>query len=226
MTTNVASLGVPGITSIDDIHAKLGGMLGNQDVFLKKDGSPFENRNDAFEVDAEQIDRIYHLVSFEASGSEGYYELFCRTKFNGLHHYVKMVGILGPHGWDCEWCTEGSSLYYSQDPSFYFEHIVCRTYNSVNYKSVVEKIYHTLRSEGCHIKHPSNFETYNEKILSGNKTKKNPLSLQYMIHLSIYNTKEPSLKLKNVRVDVYPKPLLKNIENFEILQNWLLLHGI
>ena len=47
-----------------------------------------------------------------------------------------------------------------------------------------------------------------------------------MIHLSIYNTKEPSLKLKNVRGDVYPKRLLKNIENFEILQNWLLLHGI
>ena len=217
MTHQFKSL-VPDITSIDDIYEKLGSMLANQ-CFLEKDGSPFENRNDDFEVDVEKIDRIYHLVSFEASGAEGYYELFCRTKFNGLHHYVKMVGILGPHMWDCQWCTEGSSLYFSQDPTFYFEHIVCRSYISVNYKRVVEKIYHALRSEGCTIQHPSNFETYNEKI-HRNKTK-NPLSLQHLSHLTIYNNKEPQLKL-----DELPKPILKNIENFEILQNWLLLNDL
>ena len=187
-----------------------------QYIFTKK-SSPFEKVTFdlPFEIEVEKIDCLYHLAIVD-SRAEGRCELYCRVNYNDVLYYVGLIGFKNNYGcefcwgfnlWDCQLCTLGY-IYFCQDPSFFFDHIVCR--NSIDHKDVVNKIYSALLSEDCQISPP---ELMLYHVHPTNRT--NIPSLSHLLHECIYKNQNV-LSLQDL-----PIPLSNSINNFTLLQKWL-----
>ena len=183
--------------------------------YFRKQCSPFEKMNCDFKFNVKKIDRLYYFKRIQYLVYAYDYALFCRLYYNGIMYFVSILAHRGRDGWGCGCCSIGT-IYFTQDPTFYLEHIVCR--NLVNHEKVVDDIYNSMLVDGYEIDQPQ-LTTYH--VHPSRRT--NPPNLSHLIHETVYTHRFKLLSQNNEKnLRNVPPILMNGIKNFVTLMDWLI----
>ena len=183
--------------------------------YFRKQCSPFEKMNCDFKMGVKKIDRLYYFKRLHHGVHETDYALFCRLYYNDILYFVSILAHNGLHGWSCGCCSIGT-MYFIRDPTFFFEHIVCR--NLVNHEKVVDAIRNSMAVDGYEIAQPL-LMTYH--VRPSRRT--NPPTLSHLIHETVYTHRFKLLSQKNEKnLGNVPAILMNGIRNFITLMDWLI----
>nr|BDV49950.1 MAG: hypothetical protein [Metapenaeopsis lamellata majanivirus] len=137
---------VSGIDKQDDIYDKIAYALGHQYLF-EKWISPWESHNfpndnfNNFKIKIKNIDRLYHISSFEGIGGN-HYEMLARMDNNGKKIYVSLTAGCGYTGFgDGEGGNGFISICYNVD--------VFKKYMLDDKKNNDDDIYKCLENNEC-----------------------------------------------------------------------------
>lgn len=194
---------IPSFTSAEDISESICPALAYQDMFDRRT-SPWEMEHfegdalEKFEIDLEQVDRLYHITAcHDAFGGE--YEILARLDYRGKSAYVNLVASCDFTGFECQ---GGGYIYISFNAN-----VFTRIMLGDHHKH--DLIYESLASDGVNVEEQTEYDCHAARMWQSV-----PL-LKYLCHLAIYKHKEC---LQPVYTEVLPKALIGSVEEFLKLQ--------
>ncbi|CAL4150038.1 unnamed protein product, partial [Meganyctiphanes norvegica] len=170
---------IPEINTQQDIDNDLGYALNYQYMFEKRT-SPWEMKDwdqdelNAFVIEVENIDRLYHMVADDVDPNVRSWEICCRMDYNGEKYFVEMYSSCDYTGFDCQ---GGGLVSITKLPDFFLNNIV-------NIGQISDRVYKALLDDGYRVQEPDPLHKMHPKFWN------NAPMLKFLCHNAIYNNRE------------------------------------
>jgi len=183
-----------------DIVNLVGEALQYQYLFDKRT-SPWERASwsdddlENFEIQANMIQRLYHIFYYDDEVSGRDFELAVRTVYKGRVVYVKMMAGCDFTGFDCH---GGGEIYITCDAQIFLKSILKTTID-------LNGIWKSMVADGLKVEEPSSFD-----LLPMREWNNVPM-LKFLCHMKVYDERH---KLRELAARVLPKMLSQSMEEF------------
>ena len=154
----------------------------------------------SFTIEAEKIDRLYHIVANEEDQNLRSWEICCRMEHNGEKYFVEMNANCDYTGFDCQ---GGGLISITKLPDFFLSNMVSNDQNlDIIYKALLEDGYSIQEPDPLHRMHP--------------KFWNNAPMLKYLCHDAIYKNREVLSHFK----EQLPPILANSVDDFIKVKIW------